>query len=211
MDDERTQKALAALERSARSQATVMDDLLDISQIIRGKLRLAIRRTNLPDVLNEAVETVEPAVRAKSIDLRMHVDADVSTIDGDADRLRQVFWNLFSNAAKFTPEGGRIDVRARRDGDFVRVDVTDTGCGIDPAFLPYVFDRFRQENGSSKRAHRGLGLGLAIVREVVHLHGGTVQARSEGPSRGSPFIVRLPALVRKRKDDVPERSETAVR
>ena len=141
----------------------------------------------------------------------MHVDADVSTIDGDADRLRQVFWNLFSNAAKFTPEGGRIDVRARRDGDFVRVDVTDTGCGIDPAFLPYVFDRFRQENGSSKRAHRGLGLGLAIVREVVHLHGGTVQARSEGPSRGSTFMVRLPALVRKRRDDVPERSETAVR
>jgi len=211
MDDERTQKALAALERSARAQATVMDDLLDISQIIRGKLRLAIRRTNLPEVLNEAAETVEPAVRAKSIDLRMHVDADVPTIDGDADRLRQVFWNLFSNAAKFTPEGGRIDVRARRDGDFVRVDVTDTGCGIDPAFLPYVFDRFRQENGSSKRVHRGLGLGLAIVREVVHLHGGTVQASSEGPSRGSTFIVRLPALMRKRKDDVPERSETAVR
>jgi len=211
MDDERTQKALAALERSARAQATVMDDLLDISQIIRGSLRLAVRRTNLPDVLNEAAETVEPAVRAKGIDLRMNVDADVSTIDGDADRLRQVFWNLFSNAAKFTPEGGRIDVRVRRDGDFVRVEVTDTGCGIDPTFLPYVFDRFRQENGSSKRAHRGLGLGLAIVREVVQLHGGTVQATSEGASRGSTFEVRLPALVRKRKEDVAQTSETAVR
>ena len=211
MDDERTQKALAALERSARAQATVMDDLLDISQIIRGSLRLAVRRTNLPDVLNEAAETVEPAVRGKGIDLRMNVDADVSTIDGDADRLRQVFWNLFSNAAKFTPEGGRIDVRVRRDGDFVRVEVTDTGCGIDPTFLPYVFDRFRQENGSSKRAHRGLGLGLAIVREVVQLHGGTVQATSEGASRGSTFEVRLPALVRKRKEDVAQASETAVR
>jgi PAS domain S-box-containing protein len=201
MDDERTQKALAALERSARAQATVLDDLLDISQIIRGTLRLAVRRTSLPDVINQAAETVEPAVRAKNIDLRMNVDADVSTIDGDADRLRQVFWNLFSNAAKFTPAGGTIDVRARREGDFVRVEVTDTGCGIDPAFLPFVFDRFRQENGSSKRVHRGLGLGLAIVREMIQLHGGTVQAQSEGPSCGSTFIVRLPALVRKRKED----------
>jgi PAS domain S-box-containing protein len=211
MDDERTQKALAALERSARAQATVIDDLLDISQIIRGTLRLAVRRTSLPEILTEAAETVEPAVRGKQIDLRLHVDSDVSTIDGDADRLRQVFWNLLSNAAKFTPEGGSIDVRVRRDGDFVRMEVSDTGCGIDPGFLPFVFDRFRQENGSSNRAHRGLGLGLAIVREVVHLHGGTVEASSEGPARGSTFVVRLPALVRKRKDDAAETRSTAVK
>jgi PAS domain S-box-containing protein len=211
MDDERTQKALAALERSARAQATVMDDLLDISQIIRGSLRLAVRRTSLPDVLSEAAETVEPAMNAKQIELRLSVEPDVSTIDGDADRLRQVFWNLLSNAVKFTPDGGSIEVCARREGDVVRVDVTDSGCGIDPAFLPYVFDRFRQENGSTKRAHRGLGLGLAIVHEVVELHGGTVEARSDGAGRGSRFVVRLPALVRKRKNDVAFPAETVLK
>jgi signal transduction histidine kinase len=201
MDDERTQKALMALERSARAQATVMDDLLDISQIVRGTLRLAIHRTDLGDVLSEAIETVEPAVQAKKIDLRLTVEPDVSTIDGDTDRLRQVFWNLLSNATKFTPEGGSIDVHAQREGDVVRVDVTDSGCGIDPVFLPFVFDRFRQEDGTTKRLYRGLGLGLAIVREVVHLHGGTVEAKSEGPGRGSCFVVRLPASVRKRWSD----------
>jgi len=211
MDDARTHKALAALERSARAQATVMDDLLDISQIIRGTLRLATRRTSMPEVLTEAVETIEPVVRAKDISLHLNVEPDVSVIDGDADRLRQVFWNLLSNAVKFTPERGTIDVRARRDGDFVRVEVSDTGCGIDPAFLPFVFDRFRQENGSSKRAHRGLGLGLAIVREVVHLHGGTVEATSEGPSHGSTFIVRLPAVLRKRRDDAAQAAETVAK
>jgi PAS domain S-box-containing protein len=202
MDDDRTQKALAALERSARAQATVMDDLLDISQIVRGTLRLAVRRTNLADVLSEATEILEPAITAKHIDLRLNVDPDVAAIDGDADRLRQVFWNLLSNAAKFTPEGGSIEVHAQRERSVVRVDVVDSGCGIDPAFLPFVFDRFRQENGSTKRVHRGLGLGLAIVREVVQLHGGTVEATSEGAGRGSRFVVRLPAGVRKRKSDV---------
>jgi len=202
MDDDRTQKALAALDRSARAQATVMDDLLDISQIVRGTLRLAVRRTNLVEVLGEAFEILEPAITAKHIDLRMNVESDVSTIDADADRLRQVFWNLLSNAAKFTPDGGSIEVHAQREGDVVRVDVIDSGCGIDPAFLPFVFDRFRQENGSTKRAHRGLGLGLAIVREVVQLHGGTVEAHSDGAGSGSRFVVRLPAGVRKRKSDV---------
>ena len=202
MDDDRTRKALAALERSARAQATVMDDLLDISQIVRGTLRLAVRRTSLAEVLGEAFEILEPAITAKHIDLRMNVESDVSTIDADADRLRQVFWNLLSNAAKFTPDGGSIEVHAQRERDVVRVDVIDSGCGIDPAFLPFVFDRFRQENGSTKRAHRGLGLGLAIVREVVQLHGGTVEANSEGAGHGSRFVVRLPAGVRKRKSDV---------
>jgi PAS domain S-box-containing protein len=202
MDDDRTRKALAALERSARAQATVMDDLLDISQIVRGALRLAVRRTSLAEVLSEAAEILEPAITAKHIDLRMNVEPDVATIDGDADRLRQVFWNLLSNAAKFTPDGGSIEVHAQRERDVVRVDVVDSGCGIDPAFLPFVFDRFRQENGSTTRAHRGLGLGLAIVREVVQLHGGTVEAASEGAGRGSRFVVRLPAGMRKRKSDV---------
>jgi PAS domain S-box-containing protein len=201
LDDERTQKALAALERSARAQAAVVSDLLDTSQIVRGTLRLDVRRTNLVKVLGEAVETVEPMVASKTIALSLIVGPDVSTIDGDPDRLRQVFWNLLSNAVKFTPEGGSIEVSAQREADVVRVDVSDSGCGIDPAFVPFVFDRFRQANGSSTRPYGGLGLGLAIVRELVELHGGSIEATSEGPGRGSRFIVRLPAGVRRREND----------
>jgi signal transduction histidine kinase len=160
-----------------------------------------VRRTNLAKVLSEAAETVELMVEAKKITLRLSVGDDVSTIDADPDRLRQVFWNLLSNAVKFTPEGGSIDVSAQRQEDVVRVDVSDSGCGIDPAFVPFVFDRFRQANGSSSRAYAGLGLGLAIVRELVELHGGSIEAASAGPGRGSHFIIRLPASVRRREND----------
>ena len=201
MDAERTQQALASLERGARAQAAVVNDLLDISRIMRGILRLDIRRTNLPAVLSEAAETVESAVQAKNLSLSVNVAPDVSTIDGDPDRLRQVFWNLLSNSVKFTPPSGSVAVVARREEDVVRVEVSDTGCGIDPAFLPFVFDRFRQENGSSSRGYGGLGLGLAIVRELVELHGGTVEATSDGPDRGARFVVSLPAVVRRREND----------
>jgi PAS domain S-box-containing protein len=202
LDDERRHKALAALERSARAQAAVVNDLLDTSLIVRGTLRLDVRRTNLVKVLGEAAETVEPSAQLKGIALRLNVAPDVSTIDGDPDRLRQVFWNLLSNAVKFTPEGGLIEVSALRETDLIRVDVDDSGCGIDPAFVPFVFDRFRQANGSSSRPYRGLGLGLAIVRELVELHGGTIEATSAGQGRGSRFTVRLPAGVRRRESDV---------
>jgi PAS domain S-box-containing protein len=202
MDAQRTQQALASLERGARAQAAVVNDLLDISRIMRGRLRLDVRRTDLPTVLSEAVETVESAVQAKRLKLSLTVAPDVSTIDGDPDRLRQVFWNLLSNSVKFTPVHGSIDVVAERQGEVIRVEVTDTGCGIDPTFLPFVFDRFRQENGSAARGHGGLGLGLAIVRELVELHGGTVEATSEGPNRGATFVVHLPAAVRRRGQDL---------
>jgi PAS domain S-box-containing protein len=201
LDDERAQKALAALERSARAQASVVNDLLDISRIVRGTLRLEIRRTNLPDVIKEAVETVEPAVKAKNLDLRLNIQPDVSTIDADPDRLRQALWNVLSNAAKFTPEGGWIEVFAARDRDAVRIEVSDNGVGIDPAFLPFVFDRFRQADSSSTRLHSGLGLGLAIVRHLVEQHGGAVEAQSAGAGQGSRFIIRLPANVRRRESD----------
>jgi PAS domain S-box-containing protein len=202
MDNERTQQALASLERGARAQATVVNDLLDISRIIRGSLRLEVRRTNLPEVIKEAAETVEAAIQAKHLNLFVNVAPDVSTIDGDPDRLRQVFWNLLSNSVKFTPAGGSIEMSARREGGTVQVEVNDSGCGIDPAFLPFIFDRFRQADGSSTRGHGGLGLGLAIVRELVELHGGTVEARSAGAGRGARFIVRLPAVVRRRENDI---------
>jgi PAS domain S-box-containing protein len=201
LDDDRAQKALAALERSARAQATVVNDLLDISRIVRGTLRLDIRRMDLKEVLSDAIETVEPAVKAKALDLRLEMGPDVAFIDADPDRLRQVFWNLLSNAVKFTADNGRIEVSAKREGEVVRVDVKDSGCGIDPEFLPFVFDRFRQADASSTRAYGGLGLGLAIVRHLVELHGGTVDATSAGEGSGSRFIVRLPAAVRRRDSD----------
>jgi PAS domain S-box-containing protein len=210
MDAQRTQQALASLERGARAQAAVVNDLLDISRIMRGRLRLDVRRTNLPMVLNEAAETVESAVQAKRLNLSLTVAPDVSTIDADPDRLRQVFWNLLSNSVKFTPMDGSIDVVADRQGEIVRVEVTDTGCGIDPGFLPFVFDRFRQENGSAARGHGGLGLGLAIVRELVELHGGTVEAASDGLNRGATFVVYLPAVVRRREQDLESSAPPAV-
>jgi PAS domain S-box-containing protein len=210
MDSERTRQALASLERGARAQATVVNDLLDISRIIRGNLRLEVRRTSLPEILKEAAETVEQAIQAKNINLRLNVADDVSILDGDPDRLRQVFWNLLSNSVKFTPAGGSIEMVARREGAVVHVEVTDTGSGIDPAFLPFIFERFRQADGSSTRGHGGLGLGLAIVRQLVELHGGTVEAKSEGPGRGAQFHVRLPAVVRRRENDLPVASGKTV-
>jgi PAS domain S-box-containing protein len=174
-----SQKALAALERSARAQATMLDDLLDTSRMARGTLRLDVRRTDVMTPLREAVETLEPAFQAKNLTVAVRVQDGLPIIDADSDRLRQVFWNLLANAIKFT----------------------DNGQGIDAAFLPFVFDSFRQGDGSPTRAHGGLGLGLAIVRFVVESHGGTVEAWSAGPGRGARFTVRLPVVVRRRSSD----------
>ncbi len=201
LDDGRAQRALAALERSARAQAAVLNDLLDVSRIVRGALRLNIRRVSVDDIVREAVETVEPAVSAKRIDLRVIADADLPVIDADADRLRQVFWNLLSNAVKFTPEGGTITVATNRDRDTVRTTVTDSGCGIERDFLPHMFDRFRQADASTTRRYAGLGLGLAIVQHLVEAHGGTVTGTSDGPGRGAEFIVSLPVVLRRRETD----------
>jgi PAS domain S-box-containing protein len=192
LDDARAARALAALERSARAQAAVLNDLLDVSRIVRGALRLNIRRASVADVMREAIETVEPAVSAKRIDLRVSSDGDLPIIDADPDRLRQVFWNLLSNAVKYTPREGRIDVTVTAQPAEVEITVADTGVGITPDVLPHIFERFRQGNSAPTREFGGLGLGLAIVRHLVEMHGGAVRAASAGAGHGASFTVTLP-------------------
>jgi signal transduction histidine kinase/ActR/RegA family two-component response regulator len=183
---------LAVLERNARSQTKLIEDLLDVSRITTGKLRLIVRPVDLCQVVRAAMDAVRPAVDAKQITLQARLDAPAK-LPGDPDRLQQVFWNLLSNAAKFTPPGGRIEVSLQPAGaTSVRLNVTDSGHGIDPKFLPYVFDRFRQADSSSTRSHGGLGIGLTIVRHIVELHGGTVAADSGGDGKGSTVPVTLP-------------------
>jgi PAS domain S-box-containing protein len=201
LDSFQTEKALAALERNVRAQNTVLNDLLDVSRIVRGALRLERRRVDLAAILNEAIDTVQPAREAREIVLTVNLESPL-VIDADPDRLRQVFWNLLANAVKFTPRGGRIQVEAHRLGDLVSVAVTDTGSGIDPSFLPYVFEPFRQADQSPTRQHGGLGLGLAIVRHLIEAHGGTVQASSEGLGSGSRFTVTLPGTITRRTGDL---------
>ena len=186
------QRALAAIERNAHAQTRLIDDLLDVSRAISGKLRLEMRRINVADTLNAAVETVNPALTAKGIKFEAQFDPETPTITADPDRLQQVAWNLLSNAIKFTPEGGTVRLRLRRVGAHVEIEVDDSGDGISPGFLPFVFERFRQADTGSRRRYGGLGLGLAIVRSIVELHGGTVTADSPGEGRGSTFRVVLP-------------------
>lgn len=185
-------KALETIERSARAQAQLVDDLLDVSRIVAGKLRLDIRETELQPVLRAAIEAVLPAARAKAIRLEAQIADDLPRVRGDAARLQQVAWNLLSNAVKFTPDGGSVGLAARWSDAEVEVKESDTGPGIDPAILPHIFERFRQGEQAGPSRQRGLGLGLAIVRDIVQLHGGRVEADSAGPGRGATFIVRLP-------------------
>jgi signal transduction histidine kinase len=192
IDDPRVAKGLAVIDRNAQAQANIIEDILDVSRIITGKLKLNRHVVPVSAMVDNALDTLRPAAEAKRITLDVEVGADVGAIIGDEDRLRQVTWNLLSNAVKFTPPDGRVAVRARRVDAQVIVEVTDSGVGIDPSFLPFVFDRFRQADGTSNRTFGGLGLGLAIVRHLVDLHGGTVRAESEGAGRGSKFTVRLP-------------------
>jgi signal transduction histidine kinase/CheY-like chemotaxis protein len=186
-------KALAAVERNALAQTRLIDDLLDVSRAISGKLRLESRPVSLPSVISAAAETLTPAMTARRLELALSLDEEVDPIPGDPDRLQQVVWNLLSNAIKFTPEGGRIQIRLARAGDsHAEIVVSDTGTGIAPDFLPFVFDRFRQADAGSRRRYGGLGLGLAIVRHIVELHGGTVGVESAGEGQGATFRVRLP-------------------
>jgi signal transduction histidine kinase/CheY-like chemotaxis protein len=184
-------RGLEVIERNVRAQARLIEDVLDVSRIITGKMQLAVRRVDLAAVIEAAIESVRPAAAARRIDL-LPVLEGPAAIHGDPERLQQVLWNLLSNAIKFTPEGGRIEVRLAPGADEARIEVTDSGKGIDPEFLPYVFDRFRQADSSSTRAHGGLGIGLALVRHLVELHGGSVEARSAGPGAGSTFAILLP-------------------
>ena len=190
--DTRTSKGLQSIGRNTRTLAQLVDDLLDVSRMISGKMRLDPVPMDLGDIVEAAVEAVLPAASAKDIAIGAVVDPASRTITGDPTRLQQAVWNVLSNAVKFTPQGGRVDVSTRIDRGEIELTVSDSGIGIDPTFLPYVFDRFRQADDSSTRGHAGLGLGLAIVRHLVELHGGRVRAESEGCGRGTRFVIRLP-------------------
>lgn len=185
--------ALETIERNAKAQSQLIDDLLDVSRIITGKLRIESVPVEIRSVIEAAVDSVRPAATSKNIQLDMKLDPHAGTVLGDQNRLQQVAWNLFSNAVKFTPDGGRVEVRLNQVDGHVEIEVEDTGQGISSDFLPHVFDRFRQADGTTTRTHGGLGLGLAIVRHLVELHGGKIHAASKGENRGSTFTVSLPA------------------
>ena len=189
LQGERLDQALESIARNARAQARLIDDLLDVSAIISGKLSLEMRPVDLGAVIEAALDSVRPAAAARRILLEADLAPAVLPVSGDPDRLQQVVWNLLSNGTKFTPEGGAVRVRLDRDGGQARITVEDTGPGIDEAFLPHVFEPFRQADGSITRTHGGLGLGLAIVRRLVELHGGSVRAEN---GSGAKFEVRLP-------------------
>jgi PAS domain S-box-containing protein len=194
LDEKSSRTAIEIIERNARTQQQIVDDVLDVSRSITGQLRLEAEPTDLRRVVEAAIDTVRPAATAKSINLIATFEPGVGPVMGEPRRLQQVIWNLLLNAVKFTPIGGDVRVRVEGEGGHARLTVSDTGVGISPDFLPYVFDRFRQGDQSTTRVHGGLGLGLSIVRNLVELHGGTVRAESTGEGRGSAFTVELPEL-----------------
>jgi PAS domain S-box-containing protein len=196
-------RGLSTIERNAKAQARLIDDLLDLSRIVTGKLRLNVRSFDPQGAIEASLETVRPAADLKSVQLASVLDPGAGPVVGDPDRLQQIVWNLLSNAIKFTPRGGRVQIRLARLHSQIEIEVFDTGMGIDPAFLPFVFERFRQADASVSRAQGGLGLGLSIVRHLVELHGGTVEAESEGLGKGACFRVLLPlAAVREGRSHV---------
>lgn len=191
-DPETTAKALETIERNAKLQAQLTEDILDVSRIIRGKLRLALCPVNLVEVIEGALDAAKPQAEAKNILLQTWSDFDGIQVFGDRNRLQQIVWNLISNAIKFTPEGGKVEIKVEPAGAWALLKVIDTGIGINKQFLPFVFDRFRQADGQTTRTYGGLGLGLAIVHHLVKLHGGSVVAESDGEGMGSTFTVKLP-------------------
>jgi PAS domain S-box-containing protein len=201
-----TERGLAAISRNANNLARLIDELLDVSRIEAGKIRLELAAVDLGPVILDAVDVMRSAAEGKRIAIETALDRQGCRVLGDADRLRQVMWNLLSNAIKFTPPGGWVCVSLQRSGTYARVVVTDTGQGIGAAFQPFVFDRFRQADTSSTRRHGGLGIGLAIVRELVELHGGRVEVASAGVDQGSAFTVELPILA---DDRPPPRHDVA--
>ncbi|PZD75018.1 Autoinducer 2 sensor kinase/phosphatase LuxQ [Acaryochloris thomasi RCC1774] len=192
LSEEKSAKAIEIIERNAIAQNQLIDDLLDVSRIIRGKLKLKVKAIPLRNIVNAALDTVRHAVENKQIQLETDFAPSVTLVNGDQERLQQVFWNLLTNAVKFTPEGGKITIRVESKPNCAQVQIVDTGQGIEPGHLPYMFERFRQADESSTRQKGGLGLGLAIVRHLVELHGGVVTAESAGTGQGSTFMVQLP-------------------
>jgi len=200
-DADSLERGLQAIARNARAQARLIDDLLDMNRIISGKVRLEVQPTDVAAVIEAAVEAVRPSVEARGLRLVTVIDPLAGPVSGDPNRLQQVMWNLLTNAVKFTPRGGRIEVLLQRVNSHLEATVRDTGIGIEPQFLPQVFDRFRQADASTTRGHGGLGLGLSIARQLVELHGGGLRAHSEGPGQGATFVVSLPlAVVRPRAE-----------
>jgi PAS domain S-box-containing protein len=195
LDEKTIARAVEAITRAAQAQDQIISDLLDVSRIISGRLRLDVRPLQLIQVLETAIEAMRPAIDAKQIRLLTLLDPAAGPMAGDPDRLRQVFWNLLSNAVKFTPRNGCIQILSQRADSHIEIIVSDTGVGIETQFLPYVFDRFRQGDSGTNRQSGGLGLGLAIVRHLVELHGGTVRAESKGTGQGASFTVKLPILI----------------
>jgi CheY-like chemotaxis protein/two-component sensor histidine kinase len=196
-------RALDTIHRNAMAQVRIVDDVLDISRIVRGTLHLSAQPMRLAPLLSLAVESISPTAEAKGVSLTSSIAQEPVEVWGDPDRLQQIFWNLLSNAVKFTSSGDRIDVSMQREGDQVSVRISDTGAGIAPEFLPHVFERFRQGDGSSTRTHGGLGLGLSIVRQLVELHGGTMRVESRGAGQGSSFTVCLPVHTARRRSSPP--------
>jgi len=192
---EKVTRGLEILERNATALTQIVEDILDVSRIVSGKIRLDVQPVEVPLVVDNAVATMQPAADAKLVRLQVLIDPRVGPVSGDPERLQQVVWNLLSNAVKFTPRGGRVQVRVERVNSHVEIVVSDTGIGIPRDFLPHVFDRFRQADSATTRKAGGLGLGLAIVRHIIELHGGTVEATSSGEGQGSTFRVRLPLMI----------------
>jgi signal transduction histidine kinase len=192
LDEATARHGLKTIERNAHAQAQLIEDILDVSRVVAGKLRLDVRPVDLAAVVGAAIDSVQLAAESKGVRLEVVLDPSARRVSGDAGRLQQVVWNLLANAIKFTEEGGAVCVRLRRAGRDVEVVVSDDGCGIEADFLPHIFERFRQADATTTRRHGGLGLGLAIVRLLVELHGGTVRAESAGEGKGTTFTLRLP-------------------
>ena len=212
-DRARVSHAVRVIERNARVQSQMVEELLDVSRIATGRVRLNVSDVLIAPAIDAALESVRPAAEAKNVALRKEIDPAARTTRADARRLQQIIWNLLSNAVRFTPAGGRVEVTVRgADPGFVEIVVADSGCGIDPGFLPHVFERFRQGDSSTTRTHGGLGLGLAIVHDLVGMHGGTVHAESAGIGQGTTFTVRLPAAGQRKSDaSAPSRQRQQAR
>lgn len=208
-DEKTTNKALETIERNAKCQAQLIEDILDVSRILRGKLQLNLRPVDVVSAIETIVESNRPAADLKSISLTFNYSPDARNVLGDGGRLQQVVWNLLSNAIKFTPVGGKVEVNLEAVGDWAQIQVTDTGIGISPEFLPFVFDRFRQADSTTTRSYGGLGLGLAIVRHLVELHGGTVKAQNNSDGAGAKFTVLLPLASGPGNRSTPELSQSS--
>ncbi|HEU0176750.1 MAG TPA: ATP-binding protein [Blastocatellia bacterium] len=210
-DGEFVAQAASIIERNAKAQLQIVEDLLDSARVITGRLRLEAQPTDLTPVIEAALDAIHPAAESKGVELIAHFGPQPEIVLGDADRLQQIVWNLLSNAVKFTPEGGRVELRMKSDAERIRIIVSDNGEGIEPEFLPYVFDRFRQADTSVTRRFGGLGLGLSMVKQLTELHGGTISAASEGSGRGATFVVTLPGLAMQPGPAAPPQRGTPAR